>query len=32
LSDNDMLDGGEVLPGFAVAVADIFAQLDATQA
>jgi Uma2 family endonuclease len=32
LSDNDVLDGGEVLPGFAVAVADIFAQLDATQA
>jgi Uma2 family endonuclease len=32
LSDHDVLEGGEVLPGFAVAVADIFAELDATQA
>lgn len=32
LRDSDLLDGGEVLPGFSLPVGQIFAELDATQA
>ena len=31
LRDNDVLDGGSLLPGFSVTVAKIFAELDATE-
>jgi Uma2 family endonuclease len=32
LRDDDVLDGGTVLPGFSVTVSDVYAELDATEA
>jgi hypothetical protein len=32
LRGDDVLDGGTVLPGFSVPVAELFAELDATEA